>query len=238
MSANSVELTAATIEAALAEPTVTFIRLPAAQLPGADRLSAALQAFRTHDVVAARDAKAWLCERALIDHATARTTLALGHDRVLGFYSLAAPHADLNEGERTAAGVSAECRRVPATLMAWIARDHEGPVTGRQLFVHTLGIARRASELAGQRRLVSDLRLRMNGQPRRCPCWPGDRRIELNPGWISYWLRTCTSAVASADRRRSGPRWPRPGRQSPRQSRWWLPVEGACRRSGMSARAR
>jgi hypothetical protein len=156
MSTQAAEVTVTTIEYALAQPTVTFVRLPAGGLIASERLGAALEAFHTHDVAAARDAKVWLRERALIDHATARTTLALGHNRVLGFYSLAAQHADLTEDERAAAGVSAERRRVPATLMAWIARDPEGPVTGRQLFIHALAVARRASELSASAVMVLD----------------------------------------------------------------------------------
>jgi hypothetical protein len=77
-----------------------------------------------------------VCDHALVEYATARTTLALADGRLEGFYSLAAQHADLSGPERAAAGVAADRRRVPATLMAWIARDPQASVTGRQLFLH------------------------------------------------------------------------------------------------------
>jgi hypothetical protein len=156
MSTEPVDATIAAIESALAGSAVTFVRLPAVDLAAADRLSVLFESFQTHDVPAGDQAKRWLCDHALVEYATARTTLALAEGRLEGFYSLAAQHADLSGPERAAAGVTADRRRVPATLMAWIARNPQASVTGRQLFLHALGTSRQASELAASAVMVLD----------------------------------------------------------------------------------
>jgi hypothetical protein len=156
VSAEPIDAAIAEIESALAGSAVTFVRLPAVDLAAADRLTTLFESFQTHDVPAGTDAKTWLCDRAIAEYTTARTTLAIADGRLEGFYSLAAQHVDLTEPERAAAGVAAERRRVPATLMAWIARDPHASVTGRQLLLHALAISRQASELAASAVMVLD----------------------------------------------------------------------------------
>lgn len=76
----------AEIEQRLGPEAMTFYRLPSVEITASVMVRTSLDAFHTHPVSAGKGAATWLRERALVEHRTARTVLALGGGRICGFY--------------------------------------------------------------------------------------------------------------------------------------------------------
>lgn len=144
MTDTSLEETTAAIDAALGGTMPVFVPLPGGDLPVSERFRGALDGFQTHDTPAGRAAAQWLRDCAIREHLTSRTTVVLARERVLGYYSLCSYSIELDPAARAAAGVRADRKRVPATLMTWIARDPEAEITGGDLLAHAVARARRA----------------------------------------------------------------------------------------------
>jgi hypothetical protein len=146
----------AEIERLLGAEEHAFYRLPGVEITESVTVRAALDGFRTYEVPAGDDAAAWLRERALREHRTSRTVLALGRGRICGYYALASSVVTMNEQQREAAGIPGDRDRVPATLLAWIARNPDTQVTGSDLLADAVATCLEVNELQATAVLVLD----------------------------------------------------------------------------------
>lgn len=146
----------AEIERLLGEDTETFYRLPGVEITATPTVRAALDGFRTYGVSAGDDAAAWLRDSALREHRTSRTVLVLGSGRICGYYALASSVVTMDEQQRSAVGIPGYRDRVPATLLAWIARDPTARVTGRDLLTDAIATCLEVNELQATAVLVLD----------------------------------------------------------------------------------
>ncbi len=182
----------AEIEQRLGAGEVTFYRLPSVEITASVTVRAALDAFRTHPVSAGEDAAAWLRERSLVEHRTSRTVLALGGGRICGFYALASNVVTMDELQREAAGIPGERNRVPACLLAWIARDPTSAVTGGDLLADAIATCLEAHERQATAVLVLDAH-----DPQTAEMWLGRpfglRR--LTQGGNRLWLPLSAAEV-------------------------------------------
>jgi hypothetical protein len=155
MSVSSAEAVAE-IEQRLGAEEVSFYRLPSVEITASVAVRTALDAFHTHPVFAGEQAATWLRERALVEHRTSRTVLALGGGRICGFYALASNVVTMNEQQREAAGIPGDRDRVPASLLAWIARDPTSVITGRDLLADAIATCLEAHDRQATAVLVLD----------------------------------------------------------------------------------
>lgn len=146
--------TAESIDAALADPQPSWIKLPSREEEMPSELRLALDDFDAGERTAARAATAWLRTQAVAAHQTSRTRLLIAASRVAGFYSLASGQVELSQRDRRRAGIAPV--RVPAALITWIAKDKRAAVDGKLLLLHAAGTARRAAELQATSVLVVD----------------------------------------------------------------------------------
>lgn len=153
MSVSSAEAVAE-IERLLGAEAEAFYRLPGVEITESATVRAALDSFRTYAVPAGDNAAAWLRDSALREHRTSRTVLALGRGRICGYYALASSVVTMNEQQREAAGIPGERDRVPATLLAWIARDPDAQMTGSDLLVDAIATCREVNQLQATAVLV------------------------------------------------------------------------------------
>jgi len=156
MTVPTAETAVAEIERLLDVEQETFYRLPAVEITATPKISAALADFRTRDVAAGREAAAWLRDCALGEHLTSRTVLLLGRGRVWGFYALASTSVAMEADDRAAAGVTGTRKTVPASLLAWIARDPAAEITGREMCLHAIATCRQSNELQASAVMVLD----------------------------------------------------------------------------------
>lgn len=117
-------------------------------------LHAAIEAFDAGDRPAAVAAARWLKTEARRAFPTARTRVILIEGHVAGFYALASAHVSLSQHDRRSLGV--EPVRVPAALVAWIAKGIRTSVDGKTLLLHAAAVARRVGALQATTVLVVD----------------------------------------------------------------------------------
>jgi hypothetical protein len=146
--------TAESIVAALADPQLSWLTLPPADVEVPTQLRHALDGFDAGQRPAAAAARRWLKEEALGAYPTARTRLVVAEDRVVGFYSLASAQVALSQRDRRRLGVAPV--QVPAALVAWIAKDTRADIDGKALLLHAAATARRAAMLQATSVLVVD----------------------------------------------------------------------------------
>jgi hypothetical protein len=146
--------TAESIAAALGDSELSWVVLPSREEEVSAELRLALDDFDAGGRAAGRAAGTWLRTQAVAAHHTSRTRLLLTGGRVAGFYSLASAQVELNQRDRQRVGVAPI--RVPAALIAWIAKDQRAEIDGKLLLLHAAAIARRAAELQATAVLVVD----------------------------------------------------------------------------------
>jgi len=146
--------TAESVAAALMDPRPSWITLPPAGADVPSELRAALDAFDAGERPAAVAAGSWLKTQALDSHQTSRTRLLVAEHRVAGFYSLASAQVALSQRDRRRLGMDPV--RVPAALVAWIAKDVRAEINGNALLLHAAATARRAAVLQATSVLVVD----------------------------------------------------------------------------------
>lgn len=142
------------IAAAIADSRPSWVTLPADGGDVPDELRSVLAAFDAGKRPAAGAAADWLKTEALRSFQTARTRLLVAEGRVAGFYSLASAHVVLNQRDRRRIGVTPP--RVPAALVAWIAKDTGAEIDGKSLLLHAAATARRADVLQATAALAVD----------------------------------------------------------------------------------
>lgn len=133
---------------------MSWITLPPSRVSIPSELWTAIEAFDAGDRPAAVAAARWLKTDAWRAFPTARTRVALTDGRVAGFYALASAHVSLSQRDRR--GLSVSPVRVPAALVAWIAKDIQAGVDGKELLLHAVAIARRVAALQATTVLVVD----------------------------------------------------------------------------------
>jgi len=116
-------------------------------------LLGAIEQFTAVQSPAGEAATGWLREHAL-EQTSARTWLYLGGGRVLGFCALASGQVALTRRQREEVGSG--YRLTPATLVAWLAKDHRADLRGVVLLRHADAIARRVALLQGNAVLALD----------------------------------------------------------------------------------
>jgi hypothetical protein len=141
------------LAAALSDPQPSWLTLTPQRNPP-DELCALLDRFDAGARDAARAATVWLREQALGSHTTARTRLLLRDGAIAGYYALASAQVALTQADRKRLGVQPV--RVPAALVAWIAKDYRVEQDGRDLLLHAAATARRAADLQATTVLVVD----------------------------------------------------------------------------------
>lgn len=144
------------IEHLLNAPAETFYRLPPTEIIPSRMIKAALENFRTHDMPAGQAATEWLRSHAFGEYMTSRTTLLLGRGEILGFYALSSASVEMDRDARSSAGVSVDRKLVPATLLAWIARNPNAQTTGREMCLHAIETCRRVNQLQATTVLILD----------------------------------------------------------------------------------
>jgi hypothetical protein len=142
------------ITAALVDTHPSWVTLPADGGDVPDELRAVLAVFDAGKRPAANAAADWLKSEALRSWQTARTRLLIADSRVAGFYSLASAHVVLSQRDRRRLGVTPP--RVPAALVAWIAKDARAKVDGKSLLLHAAATARRVDALQATAVLAVD----------------------------------------------------------------------------------
>jgi hypothetical protein len=142
------------IVAALADPEPSWITLPPTDVDVLSELRAVLDAFDAGGRPAAVAATSWLKTQALDSYQTSRTRLLVAEHGVAGFYSLASAQVALSQRDRRRLGVAPV--RVPAALVAWIAKDVRAGIGGETLLLHAAATARRAAALQATTVLVVD----------------------------------------------------------------------------------
>jgi hypothetical protein len=125
---------AATIGTALADARPSWITLPSRDEELPSELRLALDDFDAGERAAAQAAGTWLQTEAIAAHQTSRTRLLIAGGRVAGFYSLASAQVELSQRDRRRASVAPV--RVPAALIAWIAKDRRAAIDGKLLLLH------------------------------------------------------------------------------------------------------
>ncbi len=146
--------TAESIDTALADSKPSWITLPSRGEELSSELRLALDDFDAGERAAAWAATAWLRTQAVTAHQTSRTRLLIAGGRVAGFYSLASAQVELSQRDRRRVGVVPI--RVPAALIAWIAKDKRAEIDGKLLLLHAAATARLAAELQATAVLVVD----------------------------------------------------------------------------------
>jgi hypothetical protein len=146
--------TAESVAAALADPQPSWVTLPPAGADVPSELRVALDAFDAGARPAAVAAGSWLKTQALDSYQTSRTRLLVAEHRVAGFYSLASAQVALSQRDRRRLSVAPV--RVPAALVAWIAKDVRVDIDGKVLLLHADATARRAAALQATSVLVVD----------------------------------------------------------------------------------
>lgn len=142
------------IAQALRDAQPSWVTLPSADQEPPGELRGLLDHFDAGERPAAEAAAAWLRGQALSAHQTARTHLLVADHRVDGFYSLASAQVELSQRDRRRMG--ADPVRVPAALIAWIAKDRRASIDGKALLLHAAASARRVSTVQATSVLVVD----------------------------------------------------------------------------------
>ncbi len=110
---------------------------------------AAVEAFESIGTPAGNDAARWLRVDALANDGSTRTWLLLAEGRVEGYVALCAGQVDLAATDVAALGLPPGRPRLPAILLAWIARHRQSSVSGKELIDIAYGIAQRVSRQIG-----------------------------------------------------------------------------------------
>lgn len=106
-------------------------------------VAAAVAAFVSLDTPLGTKAAAWLREDALANDGSTRTRLLVSRDRVEGYFALAAGQVDVDATAVQTMRLPAGRQRLPAIVLAWIARHRDSDITGMELIDVAYGIARR-----------------------------------------------------------------------------------------------
>jgi hypothetical protein len=126
------------------DPDKQWIRwLP--DMPGADDLRDAIQAFEPVDNPAGRRCAQWLRDEALDNHPSTVTHLLVRNGRLEAFFALCAGAVKLSQRHRRdlRAGDRAHELHViqPAALITWIARDRSSEVHGAEILAQAAATA-------------------------------------------------------------------------------------------------
>lgn len=117
-------------------------------------LIAAVEAFDAGDRPAAAASAAWLRERALDEHGSARSYVFVARSRVLAFFALSVGVASLEPDEL--APLAAGARPLPAVLLAQAARTPGAELPSGAVLRYALGAAERVQQFVGVGALMLD----------------------------------------------------------------------------------
>ncbi len=140
----------------LSEREPSWLTLPPSKIELPRELTAAIDAFDAGERQAARAASDWLRKEAHASYDTARTRLLVADGRVLGFYALASAQVALSTEQRARSFGGVPHVSIAASLVAWMAKAAGAQVDGRELLLHAVATARRASVLQATAVLVVD----------------------------------------------------------------------------------
>ncbi len=135
--------TAESIRSAFRDHGATWLTLPDGDEDLPEELRHAIEIFDAGERPAARTATEWLQNDAHDSFATSRTRVLIEGQRIAGYHSLASASVALSQRDRREIG--ARHVRVPATLVAWIAKDIHAPIDGKELLLHAAAKAREAA---------------------------------------------------------------------------------------------
>ena len=130
------------IALAAAQSSPTFIRLQP-EYQAISELVEAIEGFDAGDLPGAMDRVEWLREYAFRFPEESATRLYMQAGRLLGFYALANGQVELMPRQVDDAGGLSKTQ--PAVLLTQIARAYEAEGAGTPMFLHALGVARRAT---------------------------------------------------------------------------------------------
>lgn len=97
----------------------------------------------------------FLQEEALDNHGSTITRIMVWNGRVEGFYALCSASVELRQSDRKRAGGYRHAVQ-PASLIAWMARDHRCDLRGPEIVMHAFATARRVAADQGSVALVLD----------------------------------------------------------------------------------
>ncbi|HEV2813743.1 MAG TPA: hypothetical protein VGW10_10875 [Solirubrobacteraceae bacterium] len=112
-------------------------------------LAKAVAEFVSLDVPLGVEAARWLREEALVNDGSTRTWLLVGEERIEGYFALCAGQVDLTATDVATLGLPSGRHRLPAIVLAWIARHRDTAVSGGALIEIAYGIAQRVSQQIG-----------------------------------------------------------------------------------------
>lgn len=125
---------------------------------GDEELAQKVDEFEAVDVPAGVVAARWLREDALDNDGMTKTWLLVTDERVEGFIATCYGSVELTGGGRKRLPVPGRLHRsqAPAFLVCWVAKHRESPISGRQLMLTAVGLAREAKRNSGLVALAID----------------------------------------------------------------------------------
>jgi hypothetical protein len=121
-------------------------------------LASQVASFESLDNPAGIAASRWLREDAYENDGMSRTRLLVTDERVEGFIATSFGTVELTEGGMKQLPVPRKLRRrqAPALLLCWIARHRDSQISGEQLMLTAVGLARQARRNSGLVALTLD----------------------------------------------------------------------------------
>lgn len=123
-----------------------------------EELAQKIEEFVSLDFPAGEEAARWLREDALDNDGLTKTWVLESDERVEGFIATCSGQVDLTGGGKKRLPVPRRLHRTqaPAHIVCWVAKHRDSPISGKQLMLTTVGLAREAKRNTGLVALALD----------------------------------------------------------------------------------
>lgn len=123
----------------------TWIRWTPEEANRSPWLLDAVQEFEPVDVPAGWRAARWLGEKALLNHPSTVTHLAVIDEHLEAFFALCSGHAKLSQRQRRSIGPDERAHELlpiqPIARIAWLAKHRDSSLSGREILAQAAAVA-------------------------------------------------------------------------------------------------